>query len=129
VKHTGKVHLVYEETTNLVTLSFSAPGESPEEHDDMAAETREFYEDMIKRFPERKFRILVDLSGAGIPTKHATDMYIETLSDKRIERTAFYGMSHAIQSIINFIVNAAGRGENVKFFIDQNQALEWLRAD
>ena len=40
---TGKGRLVVNEETKLVELSFSAPGESVEEHDKMAEETREFH--------------------------------------------------------------------------------------
>lgn len=125
---TGKVRLVVNEETKLVELSFSAPGESVEEHDKMAEETREFYKNLLAINPDVKFKVLVDLSNAGIPTKHATDLYIATLSDKHIERTAIFGMSKAIQSVINFIVSAAGKGENVKFFIDREQALKYLQS-
>ena len=124
---TGKVHLVIDEATNIVTLSFSAPGETDVEHDAMALETRAFYEGLVARKPDGRFRVMVDLTNAGVPTKHATDIYIETLSDKRIERTSFFGLSSSIKSIISFIVNAAGRGDHVRFFIDKDQALAWLK--
>lgn len=125
-KLTGKVNFVHDEASDLITLSFNAPGSSNEEHDQMANETQTFYDELKAKFPERKFKVLVNLLNAGTPTKHATDLYIKTLSDKQIEKTAFLGMSNAIQSIINFIVNAAGKGDNVKFFISEPQALEWL---
>ena len=126
---TGKIHLIVDEDTKQVVLSFSAPGLNDNEHNAMAEETKIFYEQLVERRPNDKFRVLVDLTNAGLPTKHATDMYVSTLSDKRIEKTAFFGLSSSIQSIISFIVNASGKGEAVRFFIDKNQALAWLKED
>ena len=94
----------------------------------MAEESKEFYDNLITKNPNAKFKILVDLTNAGIPTKHATEVYVKTLSDKRIVKTAFLGMSQSIESIINFIVSAAGRGDHVRFFIDRQEALEYLQS-
>ncbi len=95
----------------------------------MAREVEEYYNDMIKRFPDGHFKVIVDLSNAGLPTKEASNIYTKTLSDKRIEKAAIFGMGLAIKSVINFIVAAAGRDEHTRFFVDREQALAWLLAD
>lgn len=118
-----------DESTKLIELSFSAPGETDEEHNAMAREVEEYYNDMIKRFPDGHFKVIVDLSNAGLPTKEASNIYTKTLSDKRIEKAAIFGMGLAIKSVINFIVAAAGRDEHTRFFVDREQALAWLLAD
>lgn len=123
---TDKVSVIYNTETRIVELSFTSPGESPEEHDAMAMETKRHFEDLASVHKEGKFKILVDLTNAGIPTKHATDIYISTLSDKLIEKTAIFGLSKTIESIINFIVGASGRGSETRFFLDKAAALEWL---
>ncbi len=126
---TGKVNFSLDEETNLVVLSFNAPGKDAEEHDAMAMETKAWAESLLKRFPDRKFKVLVDLTNAGLPTTSASKIYIETLSDNHITKTAFFGVSSSIQSIITFIVNSAGRGEHSKFFIDKANALAWLNEE
>lgn len=95
----------------------------------MAQETEEFYKNLTERFPDKHFRVLVDLTNAGVPTKEASDIYIRTLSDKRIEKAAIFGMGGAIKSVINLIVMAAGRDEHTHFFVDSAQALAWLEKD
>lgn len=124
---TGKVSVDLD-SDGIVRLTFKAPGETPEEHDRMAEETREAYEKLKSLHPDGQFRVLVDLTNAGIPTQHAREVYIKTLSDKRIKKTAFFGVGGAIKTIVSFIVSASGKGEEVKFFINQEEALSWLRA-
>ncbi len=123
---TGKVSVRIEED-QIVRLSFTGPGETDEEHLRMAKETKAAYRGVLAKFPDIDFRILVDLSNAGIPTKEAREIYVSILSDKRIKRTAFFGVGKAIKSIVSFIVSAAGKGDNVEFFIDEETALKWLR--
>ena len=95
----------------------------------MAAEVDEYYKDLVKRFPSGRYKVIVDLSNAGLPTKEASDVYIKTLSDKHIEKAAIFGMGSAIKSVINFIVAAASRDEHTHFFVDREQALAWLLQD
>ena len=123
---TGKVIFTIDPVQRLITLSFSAPGVDEREHLIMAKFVKHWYEDLKVKYPDARFRVLVDLTNAGIPSKGATDIYTSTLSDKQIERTAFYGVAGTIKSIINFIVSASGKGDRVQFFIDKNKALRWL---
>jgi hypothetical protein len=127
--NTAKVKLSLDEYTMLIELSFLAAGETDEEHNAMAKEVEDYYQDMLSRFPEGRFKVLVDLSNAGLPTKDASNIYTKTLSDKRIEKAAIFGMGLAIKSVINFIVAAAGRDEHTRFFVDREQALAWLLQD
>lgn len=123
---TSKVKFNLDESTKLIELSFLAPGETDEEHNAMANEVEAYYQGMLKRYPEGSFKVLVDLSNAGLPTKEASGIYTKTLSDKHIEKAAIFGMGGAIKSVINFIVAAAGRDEHTRFFVDRAQALTWL---
>ncbi|HEY4483154.1 MAG TPA: hypothetical protein VI953_03215 [Candidatus Paceibacterota bacterium] len=125
---TGKVLFTIDPVQNLVTLAFKAPGVDDHEHLVMAKFVKSWYEDLKTKYPEQHFRVLVDLTNAGIPNKGATDIYTATLSDKQIERTAIFGVAGAVKSIINFIVSASGKGDRVQFFIDKDKALEWLKA-
>lgn len=124
---TGKVLFTIDPVERLVTLAFKAPGADDHEHVVMAQFVKKWYEDLKNKYPEAHFRVLVDLTNAGIPNKGATDIYTATLSDKQIERTAIYGVASTIKSIINFIVSASGKGDRVQFFIDKNKAIEWLK--
>ena len=124
---TGKVNISIDPLTHLISLEFTSPGESDAEHLAMAGEVKRWYEDLASKYPDEKFRVMVDLTNAGVPTKEASQTYIETLSSKRIEKTAFYGVAGTIKAIINFIVSASGKGENVQFFIDKDKAIEWLK--
>jgi hypothetical protein len=127
--NTGKVKFSLDESTRLVELSFLAPGENADEHNAMAREVDEYYQNMIERFPEGGFKVLVDLTNAGLPTKEASNIYIKTLSDKRIVKAAIFGMGLAIKSVINLIVAASGRDEHTRFFVDREKAVEWLLQD
>lgn len=121
-----KVHVTFDESKSLVELSFSAPGENDDEHNEMALAMKAHFDNLVTTHPDAKFKVLVDLTNAGIPTKHATDLYISTLSDKRVAKTAFFGVSKTIESIINFIVGASGRGLETRFFINKEEAYNWL---
>ena len=118
------VHLEGE----IVYLSFKCIDISAEEHNRIAEEMAQKYAKIKKDNPDTKFKVLVDLMEAGVPTEKARELYIKTLSDNQVEKTAFYGVGGAIRGIISFIVSAAGKGEEVKFFINRDEALEWLQA-
>ena len=124
---TGKVLFTIDPVQHLVTLAFKAPGADDKEHLAMAKYVKQWYENLKTEYPDAHFKVLVDLSNAGIPNKGATDIYTATLSDKQIERTAIYGVAGTIKSIINFIVSASCKGDRVQFFIDKNKAMEWLK--
>ena len=121
-----KVVLSLDESSKLINLSFKGPGQDDAEHEQMAATVKNWYEKLVAKYPDTRFKVLVDLTNAGIPNKSATDIYTKTLSDGHISRTAFYGVGPAIKSVINFIVSAAGKGDKVQFFIDPDKAKEWL---
>jgi hypothetical protein len=124
---TGKVRVSVENPDEIVVLSFTAPGTTDEEHTKMAEETRAAFEVLVKDFPNNASHVLVDLTHAGIPSSKAREIYIKTLSDRRIKKTAFYGAGTAIKTIVSFIVSASGRGEEVKFFVNDGDARAWLR--
>lgn len=123
-----KVVFSLDETSKLINLSFKGPGQDDVEHEQMAGTVKNWYDKLVVTHPDTRFKVLVDLTNAGIPNKNATDIYTKTLSDGHIIRTAFYGVGPAIKSVINFIVSAAGKGDKVEFFIDRAKALEWLKA-
>ena len=113
--------------TGLIYLTFHTKDLSDHQHIELSAEVRGVYEIIKEKYPVQRFSILVDLTDAGNPSNKAAEMYIKTLSDSRIKKVAIYGMGGAIESIVRFIVAAAGKGEEVKFFIDKDEALHWLR--
>src|SRR3989344_9289657 len=112
---TGKVLFTIDPVLHIVTLSFKAPGADDHEHLVMAKFVRSWYEDLKVKYPGAHFKVLVDLTNAGIPNRGATDIYTQTLSDKQIERTAIYGVAGTIKTIINFFVSASGRGGRGQF--------------
>ena len=113
--------------TGLIYLTFHTKDISDHQHIELSAEVRGVYEIIKEKYPDQKFSVLVDLTDAGNPSKKAAEMYIKTLSDSRIKRVAIFGMSGVIEGIVHFIVAAAGKGDEVKFFIDKGESLRWLR--
>lgn len=113
--------------TGFINLAFHTKDLLEEQHVELSAEVRGVYEIIKEKYPDQKFSILVDLTDAGRPSKRAAEMYIKTLSDSRIKKVAIYGMGSMIESIVRFIVAAAGKGEEVKFFLDKDEAMHWLR--
>lgn len=115
------------EDSNLVVLRFLENGESDEEHTRMANDIHNAFERIKSEHQGTvSFNVLVDLSKAGLPSAGARTMYIKTLSDKAISKTAFFGAPSSIQAVVSFIVSAAGRGEEVRFFVNEKEAREWL---
>jgi hypothetical protein len=112
---------------DLVTLTFRSMDISATAHIELAQEVREVYYSLKDRFPNKNFKVLVDLTNAGVPPKKVSDSYIKTLSDRHIEKTAIYGMGSAIKSIVTLITSAAGKGDQLRFFIDKEEALAWLK--
>lgn len=113
----------------LVKLTILAPGDTDEEQEQMARDTKEIYGELQSKNPDVKYKVMVDLSKAGIPGSKSREIFIDTLSDRGIVKVAFFGAGTAVRSIVDFIISAAGKGEQVQFFLDEEAAKDWLMAE
>src|SRR3989344_1998484 len=122
---TKKVRFELEEQS-IIFLHFLAPGSDDAEHARMAHDVATTFEQLKKEHEnEKPYRVLVDLSHAGMPSSEARTIYIKTLSDHSILKTAFFGAPSAIQAVVSFIASASGRGDEVQFFVGEKEARDW----
>lgn len=82
---------------------------------------------LLEKYKQQS-RLLIDMTKTGRPTSkarkvHASNMRIKA---KYFKKTALYGASAMNRVMANFIIKASGKGDNVKYFNTEHQALSWL---
>lgn len=84
---------------------------------------------ICKENPEKKYKILIDLSSIG--TKGASSVetrriYQKIMSYPQIEKVAIIGLGNFSRAIINVLFRTTGK-EGVKWFSNPKEALSWLK--
>jgi len=82
--------------------------------------------------PERTHNMLVDLLSVkkgGYNSSKARRIYLRLASHRQIRRFAIVGGSVFIRTMAGFIIRAAGKGRNMKWFSSREEAVEWLTKD
>ncbi|MBU1167851.1 hypothetical protein KKC60_05630 [Patescibacteria group bacterium] len=87
---------------------------------------------IMKRKPDQKFKVLVDVTFLGRKTKKVSkksqDIYKSLAKDQQVERVAFASLSYFLRVIITMILKASGKGGFMKGFDNRKEALIWLRS-
>jgi hypothetical protein len=69
---------------------------------------------------------LVPLGKAGYASRRARRVYLEISSHRQIRRFAIVGGSVFVRTMARFFIRAAGKGDNMKWFADREEAAKWL---
>jgi hypothetical protein len=77
---------------------------------------------------EQKGLILIDMSKTGRPTAGSRKVHAQNLKHgyTKFKKAAFYGASAINRVMANFIIKASGRGEMVRYFDKEDEAVKWL---
>jgi hypothetical protein len=77
---------------------------------------------------EQKGVILIDMSKTGRPTTGSRKVHAENIKHgySKFKKAAFFGASAFNRVMANFIIKASGKGEVVRYFDKENDAINWL---
>jgi hypothetical protein len=70
--------------------------------------------------------VLIDLTQAGSTTSKARTIYADALKKMSVKKHAFIVKNIVLKVTVDFIMKASG-AKNVKFFNDNEEALQWLK--
>lgn len=83
--------------------------------------------------PQKKYKTIVDLSQLGnnkvyTSSKHRK-VWARLASNEHLEKCAVIGSNTILKVVVNFIVRLSGRGDDIKWFYDEEKVLKWLKKD
>ncbi|HED37004.1 MAG TPA: STAS/SEC14 domain-containing protein [Ignavibacteria bacterium] len=70
--------------------------------------------------------VLIDLQQSTQFSSEARKIWVKFLQNPKIKRTAIFGGNVFVRTLASFVI-AASQKKNIKFFIKEKEALEWLR--
>jgi hypothetical protein len=73
--------------------------------------------------------VLDNLTKMGKVPPEARKRVVEVGKAMRCEKLAMYGNNTMLKLGANLLLNATGRGNQVKYFDDYDKAIEWLHAE
>ena len=127
-----KTFKVFINKDDILNIAFLKELKDPE---DSIRQTELIEEEVLKIFNEnsqKRYNILVDLSalnrrGINIPPAKTRKIFTRLSIHKQVAKVAYVGGSILIKTIAGFILQAAGKSENMKWFADKEEALKWLK--
>lgn len=131
LKKTFKVFVNKNDILNIAFLK------ELREAEDSIRQTELMEEVILKIFNEnsqKNHNILVDLSGLSgrginVPPAKTRRIFARLSSQKQVVKVAYVGGSILIKTVAGFILQAAGRGKNMKWFADREKAGKWLKQE
>lgn len=79
----------------------------------------------------QKFNCLISLSGLGpsahYPSPQSRQIFAQLIEDKQLNKIAVYAPSILLQAIMRFIIYVSNKKDNMQFFQNKDQALNWLK--
>jgi hypothetical protein len=85
---------------------------------------------ILNKDPHGQYNMLVNLlpiGRGGYASSRARKIYLRISSDRQIRRFAIVGGSVFTRTMAGFIIRAAGKGRNMKWFAGQEEAVRWLK--
>lgn len=73
--------------------------------------------------------VLDNLTKMGKVPADARKLVVAIGKAMKCDRLAFYGNSTAVKVGANLLMQATGRGNQIRYFDDYNKAIEWLKSD
>ena len=69
--------------------------------------------------------VLIDLKSSSEFSSAARKVWVDFLKDERIKKTAIFGGNVFVRTLASFVI-AASRKKNIKFFLIEKDAREWI---
>lgn len=99
------------------------------EHDkDNAEKIIKEINELIKE-REKDGLVLIDMTRTGRPTSKARKLHANNMKTqaKHFKKAALFGASTMNRVMANFIIKASGRGDKVRYFTTEENAIKWLQ--
>jgi len=79
---------------------------------------------------DQTFNCLISLGGLGpaahYPSPQSRQIFAQLIEDKRLKKIAVYAPSILLQAIMRFIIYVSDKKDNMQFFQNKDQAINWL---
>ena len=127
IGHAYDVFVDDEDILNLVTLGVIR---EPESNARQAEMIQHDVMRILNRDPHKQYDMIVNLlplGKGGYASSRARKIYLQISSHRQIRRFAIVGGSVFVRTMAGFFIRAAGKGEHMKWFINREDALEWLK--
>ncbi len=74
-------------------------------------------------------KVLIDMTKTGRPTYQARKLHANNIKNNSdlFKKAALYGASALNKVMANFIIKASGKGEKVRYFDTEDEAMMWLK--
>lgn len=116
---------------NIVFITLFKKMENKEDEVFQAESVASDILNVFKDNPEKVFHAVADLSPIGtgpyIMAREARKAYKNLLSGKQVGKMAVVTQSGVMKTVITFVLSAAGKGGNMKFFSSKEDAASWLK--
>ena len=85
---------------------------------------------LIKKYKQHS-KLLIDMTKTGRPTSKARKLHANNMKEQanHFKKTALFGASAMNRVMANFIIKASGRGDKVRYFNTEREAISWLNKD
>jgi phage pi2 protein 07 len=71
--------------------------------------------------------VLIDLKQSTQFSSEARKIWVKFLQNPKIKKTAIFGGNVFVRTLASFVI-AASQKKNIKFFITEEEAMEWISA-
>lgn len=116
---------------DIINLVFLIAETNPEASAVLAKSVEQEIGKILETNPQKIYRGIVDFSFLeGKVSYVASDIrkvYSRLIFHKQIEKIAMVGSNMFYKAVVNLIVEVVGKGENVKWFSNKEEAIKWLK--
>ena len=72
--------------------------------------------------------VMIDMRETGRPTSKSRKVHAENIKNNsnKFKKAAFFGAKVINRVMANFIIKASGRGEKVRYFDTESDAVKWI---
>ena|SRR3972149_9626423 len=120
---------VYLEGDDIINLTFTQEQKDKEDNTSQSELILEDFEEILKKNPGKKYKMLVDLSPVGNASyisDRSKEIYSKSPVFKDLLKIAVVSTSLILKVITYTISITTGKSDSVRWFDSKNQALKWL---
>ena len=120
---------VYLEGDDIINLTFTQEQKDKEDNTSQSELILEDFEEILKKNPGKKYKMLVDLSPVGNASyisDRSKEIYSKSSVFKDLLKIAVVSTSLILKVITYTISITTGKSDSVRWFDSKNQALKWL---
>lgn len=89
--------------------------------------------EILNKNPQKNYKAFLNIlplgKGRVLVSSGTRKVWGRLASKKQIKKCAVIGLSIFLKTVSSFIINLVGRSEDIKWFSDKEEALEWLKEE